>query len=55
MLYFMSAIIATAKALERLCPNCHRKQLVAPSRRMEPVACTHCGEPIPPSKTEEER
>ncbi len=56
VLHFMSAVMATARALERLCPKCHRKQLVAPSRRKETVPCTHCGEPIPPKqkKLEEE-
>lgn len=31
VLHFMSAVIATAKALERQCPKCLRKQL-APRR-----------------------
>lgn len=47
--HFMSAVMATAKALERQCPKCHCKQLVAPSKRTETVNCTHCGEPIPPT------
>jgi NMD protein affecting ribosome stability and mRNA decay len=50
VLHFMSAVISAAKAMERLCPKCHRKQLVALPRRRETVSCTHCGEPIPPSQ-----
>ncbi len=47
--HFVSVVIATAKALERRCPQCHRMQLVAPSKRAETVHCTYCGEPIPPA------
>jgi ribosomal protein S27E len=54
VLHFISAVMSTAKALERLCPKCHHKQLVAPSRRKEVVACTHCGEPISPRNHQEE-
>lgn len=50
VLHFMSAVMATAKALERKCPKCLRKQLVPPSKRDETVSCKHCGEPIPPKE-----
>jgi ribosomal protein S27E len=50
VLHFMSAVMSAAKAMERLCPKCHRKQLVAPSKRKETVTCTHCGETIPPTQ-----
>jgi ribosomal protein S27E len=50
VLHFMSAVMATAKALERQCPKCLRKQLVAPSKHHESVSCKYCSEPIPPKQ-----
>ncbi len=47
--HFVAAAVSAAKALERQCPNCHRKQLVAPSKRHEAVPC---GELIPAPSTQ---
>jgi ribosomal protein S27E len=48
--YFAAGVAATRKALERECPACHHKQVVARSRRDEEVPCEKCGEPVPPKK-----
>ncbi len=48
--HFMAAVMTTAKALERQCPKCLRKQLVPPSKHRETVSCKYCGEPIPPKQ-----
>lgn len=50
VLHFMAGVMSTTKALERKCPKCQRKQVVAPSRRKETVRCKHCGEAIPPAE-----
>jgi ribosomal protein S27E len=50
VLHFMSAIMATAMALERQCPKCLGKQVAPPSKRTETVSCKYCGEPIAPKQ-----
>ena len=52
--HFVAAVMTTAKALERQCPHCLRKQLTPPSRLRETVACKHCGELIPPPPNDKE-
>ena len=46
--HFVAAVTATAKALERQCPKCLRKQLTPPSSSRETVACKYCGAFLPP-------
>lgn len=49
MIHFFAAAMAGArKALERECPACHHKQLVAPSKRDQEVPCERCDAPVPP-------
>ena len=49
MIYFFAAAMAGArKALERECPACHHRQLVAPSKRNEDVRCEQCDALVPP-------
>ena len=40
--HLVGAIHATRKALERECPACHHKQVVAKSQRNETVRCAKC-------------
>ena len=46
--YFAAGVAGARKALERECPACHHKQIVALKKREETVPCKSCGEPIPP-------
>jgi ribosomal protein S27E len=48
--YFAAGVEAARKVLERECPACHHKQVVAISRREESVPCEKCGKPVPPKK-----
>lgn len=50
VLHFAASAFATLKALQRQCPHCHHKQLVAPSKKNEVVLCEECGAEIPAKK-----
>lgn len=46
--YFAAGVAGARKALERECPACHHKQVVAFSKWEKSVPCQKCGEPVPP-------
>ena len=46
----IAAAIATAKALQRECPACGKKQFIAHDKLRQAVPCKHCKTPIPPKK-----
>jgi hypothetical protein len=46
--HFASGAAALRKALERVCPACGTKQTVATENLHATVACTKCGQPVPP-------
>ena len=48
--YFAAGVAGTRKALERRCPSCHHKQVVALGKWEEAVPCEKCGEAIPPKR-----
>lgn len=50
VLHFAVSAAATLKALQRQCPHCSHKQLVAPSKRNEVVLCEKCDGEIPVKK-----
>lgn len=47
VLHFAVSAMATLKALQRQCPYCHHRQLVAPSKKHEVVLCEKCQAEIP--------
>lgn len=52
VLHFAASAAATLKALQRQCPHCNHKQLVAPSKKHDTVVCEKCEGEIPANKEE---
>ena len=44
----IQSALSTALHLRRVCPECKKPQVVAPSQRKETVTCKNCGAKIPP-------
>jgi len=42
-LHIVAAAVGACKTLERECPDCGAKQIVAPSQGEAPVNCPRCG------------
>jgi len=50
VIHLVAAAQAALKSLERKCPNCHHKQLVAPSKKHQVAKCEKCQSEIPVRK-----
>ena len=50
VIHLAASAVATLKALQRQCPQCKHKQLVAPSKKNEVVRCEKCDTEIPIKK-----
>lgn len=54
MVFFqMVNTYVTMKKLMRVCPKCHRKQIVAQRDIKRTVHCKHCGADIPPARAKD--
>ncbi len=47
VLHFAASAMAALAALQRQCPHCYHRQLVAPSKKNEVVRCEQCDAEIP--------
>ncbi len=50
VIYSGAAAAGAQAALERVCPGCHKKQVVSPKDVKASVKCDKCGAIIPPKR-----
>jgi ribosomal protein S27E len=50
VLHFVASAAAALKTLQRECPHCQHKQIVAPSKKNQVVHCDKCDAEIPVRK-----
>lgn len=45
-----TAVRTTIEMLKRVCPKCHRQQIVPKDKVIKVVPCDRCGAPLPPGR-----